>query len=647
MRHNYILIFILLFFGNYIVSAQGQRKLNKAHKKYDQYMYQEAISSYLSLVSSGYDSPEIHEKLANSYYFNANYTDAVKWYTALYDVKGETTHWESLLRYSQSLKATGEESEAAIIFDVFKNSHDLLDQDLATSEDYLQIISQNASRYQTVEIPINSTNTDFGSFYKEGYLYFSSARESKNSVIDPWSHQPTLDIYKVSYNLENGVYGIPKAFNKDINSIFHESSFVISKDGNTAYFTRSFRTNRKKDPYILKIYSALLVDDEWTQIEELAFNSDLFSNAHPALSADERKLYFVSNRPGTYGQTDIYMCEILADKSLSEPENLGAKINTKGRESFPFISDKNEMYFSSDGHFGMGGYDVYYTDLNEEEPLLLNIGMPINGPKDDFAFSIDVVSGNGFFSSNRNSVDNIFQFKETITIKDFLRQNVKGFVSNEISGNPLEGVLVSVINAKNEIVVSTKTDQYGNYSLSFDHIGGYTVKVEKQGFGYADTFVAGTEIDYNANFGLSNNPGKYNDTQLASLDIGNDIDLDKVFFSHNSSVLSNETKAELLKITKVLKDNPKLSMKIDAHADSRGTDNYNNWLTERRGKRIKDFLALNGVNGNRMSYEGHGENKLAKPCGNLKDCDEEIHHENRRTVFLISDDEDWDEEEDY
>ncbi|PCE62672.1 OmpA family protein [Sediminicola luteus] len=646
MRQPYQLLIIVLLASSFSLMAQNGR-LKKANKAYETFRYQDALNGYSKLLGTSAENAFLYNRLAHCYYANSQYLEATKWYSNQYELEGNAMDWESLLRYSQSLQATGNADKAAKIFDYFKLNHDVLGSDLASSEAYLQIISQEAERYQVITTGINTHAADFGGFYKNGIFYFTSSRKRElgSQAKDPWTDQPTTDIYQVPFNTETGVFDQVAKLPMDTNVKLHESSFVTDSTGTVAYFTQSATSKNKKNTYVLKIFRAHLKEGVWTDFEELPFNSNNYSSAHPALSPDGRKLYFVSDRPGTYGHTDIYVSEILADGSFGEPENMGNKINSKGRESFPFISSDNELYFASDGHYGLGGYDVYYMDLSEPEmPYLLNVGQPVNGPHDDFAFSIDVASKKGFFSSDRSGNDNIYQLTEKVCIQDYIKKKIKGFVTDDFKGIPLSGVQVEVIDAEGQVVATTQTDSKGYYELNLDDLGtNYKVKVGVDGFQGAHKYVdAGNKVNH-IDFGLEAlGLQQFDTSRLASLPGTQDIDLDKVFFERNSSYLTEETKLELTKISQVLKANPKIRIDIKAHADMRGTEMYNDWLTERRAKRIKDYLSANGVNGNRLSYTAMGEKELAQPCPDPSDCNENIHRENRRTVFTISDD--WDEE---
>ena len=202
--------------------------------------------------------------------------------------------------------------------------------------------------------------------------------------------------------------GEPKMFDSKINTRFNESTPVFTKDGKTMYFTRNNFLDGKKGKdankvTLVKIYKATLENNKWTKITELPFNSDNYSTAHPALSPDGNTLYFASDMPGSIGQSDLFKGKVNNDGSYGSPENLGKTINTEGRETFPFVSDENELYFSTDGHPGLGGLDVFVSTINPDGSFgeVQNLGADINSPKDDFAYLIETKSRRGFFTSNK------------------------------------------------------------------------------------------------------------------------------------------------------------------------------------------------------------------------------------------------------
>lgn len=623
-----------------IAHAQAPRQLEKADRNYDNLMYKKAIPLYEKVLAKGYVKPLILEKLGNSYYFNAEYATAMVWYEKLYSMRRDSMPREALLRYAQSLNAVGSTKMAQKLFDAYKEKGSGT-SGLASSEEYLKIISKASNRYEIHKVPFNSNLMDYGTFLKDGWLYFSSSRVPKkgSKSIDPWTNQPTVDLYKVTYDAKEDVYGEPEALEKTFNSPQHESSFIESPDGQYAYFTRSSRSKEKNTPYILKIVRVAREGDEWGAPQDLSINSDTYSNAHPALSPDGKTLYFASNRPGGFGQTDIYRCALMENGAMGTPENLGPDINTPGRESFPFVSQDNELYFSSDGHFGLGGFDVYYVGLSDPQHLLLNVGLPINSNNDDYAFYIDNKTSKGFFSSNRNKGnDDIYSLTEQVSLQSYLTQNLRGRIMEEDGSMPVENAMVCVENEEGMPLAKTLTDANGCYEVAFPKPKTIAMTVEKEGYVATNTTFGSKDSVIEKDFTIS--PMASMGGQPINDGLDQIVNTDKVFFDFNSSYLNPENKKELLKLVSFLKENPDVKINIGAHADSRGTEAYNKWISLRRGKRIQDFLVQQGIDPTRLEYKGYGEEKLLIPCTKGMDCGEDIHRENRRTVFsLFSDDE--------
>src|SRR6478752_4235582 len=300
------------------------------------------------------------EKLANSYYFKADLQNAAKWYGELYSLTPNLTT-ENYYRYAQSLKAIKEYDKADQIMAKFRqmNANDRRGKLAVDQKDYLAMIKKNSGRYIIENININSKYSDFGSSFFGDKIVFASGR-TKDRIYektDSWTGEGYTNLYMANKSADGTLSGV-KRISDDINSKYNESTAVFTKDGETVYFTRNNYLDKKgkdKDGTIsLKIYRAKLKKGVWSDITELPFDSDSYNVAHPALSPDEKYLYFASNMPGTLGQSDIFKVAINFDGSFGMPENLGDVVNTEGRETFPFVTDDNELYFSSDGHPGLG-----------------------------------------------------------------------------------------------------------------------------------------------------------------------------------------------------------------------------------------------------------------------------------------------------
>lgn len=634
MKH--IIITSMALFLVLIGSAQ-EAKLKNANQKYDDYAYLDAAKIYEQVAESGYRSEELFEKLGNTYYFKADYEEAEKWYQELYKLDNDMGP-EYLLRFSQSLKAVGKEKEAEEIYDRFLNKTGILNEGFSSSSDYLKIIAKNSNRYQIKALPLNSKGTDYGSFVQDGVLYFSSTRNLKGRRgVDVWSDEAFLDIYSIGYDKEGNTHGRPMALKGDVNTKLHESSPVLTKNGRTMYFTGTNATRRikkgKNEKDRLKIYRATKVGEKWVNIEDLSINGDNYSNVHPVLGPNGKRLYFSSNMPSSIGQTDLFYATINADGTLGKPKNLGPKINTKGRESFPYITGDNELYFSSDGHFGLGGYDVFYIDLKTTGMQLLNVGMPINGPADDFAFSMDNRTKKGFFSTNREEVDNIYRLTETRSIDEILEAQLTGVVTDRDTGKPIKNAAIEINSTDKNNSYSVTTDENGGYTTTINRFRAYIITVAKKEYDTTDDFIAKGQDRYRKDFRLVRNVLVVNTNGGA--DLSDILNIEQIHFDFNSSYLRDRSKIELEKISVAMKQRPKLKIEIFAHADSRGGDKYNIWLSERRARRARQYLIESEIDPSRIIFKGYGESRLLNDCGDNVDCTVEEHQQNRRIEFII------------
>lgn len=618
-----------------LINAQ-QEDLEKANTKYEQLDYIDAIDSYLKIVATGYRSEILFTRLGNAYYFNSNYREASKWYHELYLLKKKDINSKLLLRYSQSLNAIDKRKESIDVYNQFLEKSLNKNANFLSANDYLNIIEENTNRYKITPLSINSKGIDFGAYSRENTFYFASTRNNKNvnRHIDSWSNLSFLDIYTSDFNTEIGDYQQPKLIKGDVNTKYHESTPVITKDGKTMYFTRSNNTSKiKKNEHIkLKIYRATKIGDKWTNVEDLSINSDTFSNAHPVLSLDGEKLYFVSNMPSSFGQTDIFYVDILKNGNLGKPQNLGSKVNTEGRESFPYITNNNELYFSSDGHFGLGGYDVFYINLFSKEKQLINVGKPINSSFDDYAFSINNITKKGFFSSNRDATDNIYSFLETQSIKELVETEIKGLVIDKDTKVPLKNSLVTIIDNLTEENIILKTNAKGEFLTAVNRIKSYKIEVSKNLYSKEVQEVAKKQSNVYLHFKLS----RVIPITKQGIDLALALEINKVYFDFDSSYLNKEAKDHLKKLLLFLNNHPKITITISAHTDSRGTEKYNIWLSRKRANRIKEYLIKEGVDHKRLSTVSNGELYLLNKCKKDITCSKLEHKLNRRTEFIIN-----------
>ncbi len=629
-----------------IVSFQGftqKAKVAAADKQYERFSYVDAIATYERVAEKGYKDEKMFQKLGNAYYFNAELAQAAKWYGELFAMNQDQES-EYIYRYSQSLKSVGEYAKADKLLEQFniKSGNDQRAKLFQNNKNYLEEIKANSGRFNVTDAGINSEFSDYGTSFSGNKLVFASARDTGSIAkkVFKWTNQSFTNLYSSEVK-SDGNLAKPERFGNKINSKFHEATPVFTKDGKTMYFTRNNFLEGKKGKNsqrvtLLKIYKATLVDGQWTNITELPFNSNQYSVAHPALSIDDKTLYFASDRPGTLGQSDLYKVNIVGNDTFSIPENLGPTINTEGRETFPFVSDDNELYFATDGRPGLGGLDIYVTKIDEKLNFadVKNVGSPINGPKDDFAFFIDSKSRIGFFTSNREGgrgYDDIYKFSEIrkLTCEQFLA----GIITDQETGLFLPESKLILFDEKFQIIKETVADEKGEYKFEVECGQKYYVRAEKQDYETKEgnIIISKTSGDSNLSLALERRikligPG----TDLAKI-----LNIPIIYFDLDKAIIRKDAAFDLEKIIAVMTQYPKMKIDIRSHTDSRQSAKYNELLSDRRAQSTRDWIIKNGINPSRITAKGYGESQLVNQCSDGIKCTEAEHQANRRSEFII------------
>ena len=423
----------------------GQERYRSADENFESLWYIRAAEQYETIIKNGDTSKEVLQKVADAYYFNTDMKRASRWYGQLFAKYENVIDAQYIFRYIHSLKGIGNYTEAKALMKIHgekMESGDFKVDQLALNDEELDKLLNQQPQFYLSPLSINTKLAEFGTSYYKNKVVFASSRDSLNlkTSLYQWNNQPYLNLFIADTILEGTDLKNVNPFSENINTKYHEAVVAFNKNGDEVYFTRNNYTdkNLKRDDKgmnHLKMYHAKLVNEEWTDIVEVPFNSENYSVGQPALSIDEKKLYFVSDMPGSIGNTDIFVVDIGDDGSFSSPKNLGPTINTSGREMFPYLTE-DKLYFASDGHLGLGALDVFESSYTDVFAKPVNLGKPLNSSKDDFAYIVNEETQKGYVSSNRDGGrgdDDIYAFKR---IETTCSQFVSGSVVNEKKWNP-------------------------------------------------------------------------------------------------------------------------------------------------------------------------------------------------------------------
>jgi outer membrane protein OmpA-like peptidoglycan-associated protein len=408
-----IRLLLVSFFICSLAAAQSiSIKEKLADRYYNDYSYYKAIPMYEQLLKSTPKNYRIYEKLADSYRKINDSENAQRCFAFLVDTT--SPRHEYLLYYAQVLARNGRYDKAAIWYQKYGVSEptDTRGTEFPAFYSNIKSIIADSSSYKVSSAPFNSLTSDFSPAFYGNDIVLVSARK-KTSVIRSIynrTYSSFLDLYVTQPESRTA-----KPFSREINSKYHEGPVTFTRNLDTIIFTRSNFFNkqfRKSSEGVNKLKLFLAVRDKnkkrWTNISSMPFNNDQYSVGHPALSADGKTLYFVSDMPGSLGGTDIYFSHLIngsnGKKSWSDPVNMGPEINTKGNEMFPFIDKEGNLWFASDGHPGFGGLDVFVAGKKTSgfsEPV--NPGYPFNTRFDDFGYITRTSGSEGYLSSDRNN----------------------------------------------------------------------------------------------------------------------------------------------------------------------------------------------------------------------------------------------------
>ncbi|WP_299672129.1 OmpA family protein [uncultured Polaribacter sp.] len=653
-----IIPFTLLLLFSALTIVGQTKETKKADTFFENLSYTLAAEKYKELAEEN-ATAHVLKRLGDSYYFNVNMQEASEAYRQLF-TNFPTQKAEYVFRFAQSLRGIGNFKESDKWMKKFRKlkKNDSRAIHFTDSETSLNELRNGKPNYSVTNLrSINTINSDFGVTDYGNTILFSSP--SQRNVFVKRSHTRNnknfLDIYKVIKEKittnENDNSDVRPMFANEINSKYHESSITFSPDRKTMYFTRNnynkgVYKNDEKGYNNLKIYKAVWLDTKWDNVEELPFNSSEYSTGHPSVSKDGKKLYFASDMPGSVGETDLYFVDINQDGSFGEIQNLGLEINTEGREMFPYISEDDILYFSSDGHFGIGALDVFSsTKVDGAFTTPINLKAPVNSKLDDFAFSINPITKEGYVSSNReggigdDDIYAVIALQKPEIIKPRCFQMVTGVVRDKTFKNPLADSKLVLKDHKGIIIKDTLVGAFGKFSFKLPCNLKYSLTASKEYY-KSDTDIFTTTdtqtivLDLDISLKIENDFSYNERGELI-------VRIKPIYFDYNKATIRQDAAIELETIVSVMNKYPKLIVRSSSHTDARGRDTYNEALSDRRAKSTVAYIISKGINANRISGKGFGETQLTNDCvdnnthSNRVKCTDLQHQTNRRTEFVI------------
>ena len=560
--------------------AESYRQINNS--KQSSILYEKA-------VAAGYEGNEVYLKLANAYKFQDRLKDAIATYKEYLSQKpGDSLALLGIENCNLALKW----KEKATWFDVFN------------------------------EGALNTKDVEYApSFYGKGIIFTSNRGKVKGKNYYERTGKNYENIFASATTGKNR-WSRVDPLNKAINSDFNEGVTSFDNNNRILYYTQC---NGNKGKEIgCAILQTQNEGNTWTEPKLVEIpNPDSVLMAHPSINADGTRIYFTSVLKGGLGGKDIWYSE-RQGTTWGNPVNAGPKINTEGDEEFPFIHPSGTLYFASNGHKGIGGFDVLFCDFEEGDWTdATNLKSPINSTGDDFGFILDENKETGYISSNRFGGKGEDDIYSVIAIP--LVFNVAGKAINNASGKSFAGVKINIIGSdgSTQMVI---TDPAGKYKFALKKDVNYQLSASKYRFfgDVAETSTYGYKEskDFELNFRLNPIPLK-------------EIIIKGILYDLASADLKPESIERLDTITKTLSDNPTFVIEIASHTDSRADSTYNNQLSLRRAQSVVNYLVSKGIESERLRPRGYGESKLLNECADGVTCPEELHALNRRTTFSI------------
>lgn len=624
------------------VLGQEQPDLRqKAQELYNRYEYANAATLYEKLAGRKKPRLEDLERLAYCYLQMDDYAAAERWYGRI--VRDGKAGDPLLLQYAEVLKSNGKYAEAKQQLETYAkrtgNREEVAVQIAGCDSAIAWLASPTAHELRNEAV--NTTLSEFSAFPVGDSVYYAGEPEGHDRQYG-WTGRSYLRVYTAARGADNALSGASAVAGQVNDGSYHIGPVAASADGNTLFVTRTYpgkdgakvkEHHRRYLTHKLELYIHTHNPDGSASIEPFPYNNvKEYSVGHAALSTDGMTLYFVSDMPGGQGGTDIWYSERRADGSWDKPVNAGAMVNSTGDELFPNIGPGGTLYFSSDGFAGMGGLDVFRSEGRKgtwSRPE--NLRHPVNSPGDDFAYlttSDDEERVMGYLSSNRQGGkggDDIYSF---VMGKPKIIIILQGTASDRKTGDRLAEVSVTLFDGEREIVGRKLSDGSGRFEFELERGKSYRVVGEKAKYkgDSANVTTVGIVRSDTLDVALLLDP---------HFEVGKTFELKNIYYDFDKHNIRPDAARVLNELVAILEEYPTLKIELSSHTDSRGSDSYNEALSQRRAQAAVDYLVSRGIGRGRMVAKGYGETRLVNDCGNGVPCTREQHQANRRTEVTV------------
>ena len=496
--------------------------------------------------------------------------------------------------------------------------------------------AQSTEKYQIKFLEINKENSDYGvALLDDNKLIFTSASEKPKSSKRNYNPRKTLFVGEIN---SDGEVVNPKRVIKKIDSKFNQMGVAYTSDRKTVYLSRNLYDKKKskqksdKNKRFVLYTASVDADGYFRNIEELPFNKAEVSSGYPVLNKNNTKLYFVSDRMPSMGGTDIFVVDIRKDGTYGKPRNLGKNVNTAGNETTPFLTEEGILYFSSDGHPGKGKLDVFAVEVFESSTSEVHqLASPINSGNDDFAYIVNKDNNLGFFTSNRlqgKDFNDLYSFTlEKAVQPEECFISVDGKVKDKDTKNVIPGATVELYDLDGYLLESLSTFNDGTYKFKVSCAKEYKIVASNENYISDEKRIEILEKNYHSALHTNLNLSKIKEEEVVI------ESLQPIYYDYDDSSIKSAAANEMDRIVEIMNDNPNLVLEASSFTDSRGSNSYNQKLSQRRLKSAIEYLAEKGIDGTRVKGRAYGEERLVNQCVNGVECSEHAHELNRRTEF--------------